>query len=82
MLWLVFSFSHLPFYGQVSHDTLYNHIIRASVDVLYRDGAGRISRDPHTKRHQTRRERLDKPSRLVKILLRANIQLSIWPEVS
>ena len=25
ILWLVFSFSHLPFCGQVSHDTLHNH---------------------------------------------------------
>ena len=38
-------------------------IIRASVDALYRDGAGQISRDPGTKRYQTRRECLPRASK-------------------
>ena len=39
--------------------------IRPSVGALYRDGAGRISRDPRTKHHQTRRERLARASKLI-----------------
>ena len=35
---------------------------RASVETRY--GAGQISRDPRTKRHQTRRERLARASKL------------------
>ena len=34
-----------------------DHSIRASVDALCRDGASEISRDPRTKRLQTRRAR-------------------------
>ena len=37
--------------------------IRASVDALCRDGTSEISRDPRTKRLQTRRERLARPSK-------------------
>ena len=37
--------------------------IRASVDALCRDGTSEISRDPRTKRLQTRRESLAKPSK-------------------
>ena len=37
--------------------------IRASVDALCRDGASEISRDPRTKRLQTRRESLARPSK-------------------
>ena len=36
--------------------------IRASVDALCRDGTSEISRDPRTKRLQTRRESLARPS--------------------
>ena len=36
------------------------HSIRASVDALYRDGTGQISRDPHRKRLKSRREWLAK----------------------
>ena len=36
-------------------------IIRASVDALCRDGTSEISRDPRTKRLQTRRESLARP---------------------
>ena len=49
------------------------NIIRASVDALYRDGAGQISRDPRTKRHQTRRECLPKASKPTVSHSRANI---------
>ena len=38
-------------------------IIRASVDALCRDGTSEISRDPRTKRLQTRRESLAMPSK-------------------
>ena len=38
-------------------------IIRASVDALCRDGTSEISRDPRTKRLQTRRESLARPSK-------------------
>ena len=38
-------------------------IIRASVDALCRDGTSEISRDPLTKRLQTRRESLARPSK-------------------
>ena len=41
-------------------------IIRASVDILYRDSKGQISCDLHIKQHQTRRKRLAKPSKLTK----------------
>ena len=37
--------------------------IRASVDALCRDGTSEISRDPRTKRLQTRRESLARPSK-------------------
>ena len=37
--------------------------IRASVDALCRDGTSEISRDPRTKRLQTRRESLAMPSK-------------------
>ena len=37
--------------------------IRASVDALCRDGTSEISRDPRTKRLQTRRESLGRPSK-------------------
>ena len=54
--------------GNKSHTSKprYNviHIyIRASVDALCRDGASEISRDPRTKRLQTRRESLARPSK-------------------
>ena len=39
------------------------YIIRASVDALCRDGTSEISRDPRTKRLQTRRESLARPSK-------------------
>ena len=39
------------------------YIIRASVDALCRDDASEISRDPRTKRLQTRRESLAMPSK-------------------
>ena len=38
-------------------------LIRASVDALCRDGTSEISRDPRTKRLQTRRESLARPSK-------------------
>ena len=38
-------------------------VIRASVDALCRDGTSEISRDPRTKRLQTRRESLAMPSK-------------------
>ena len=38
-------------------------LIRASVDALCRDGTSEISRDPRTKRLQTRRESLAMPSK-------------------
>ena len=41
----------------------YIAIIRASVDALCRDGTSEISRDPRTKRLQTRRESLARPSK-------------------
>ena len=37
--------------------------IRASVDALRRDGTSEISRDPRTKRLQTRRESIAMPSK-------------------
>ena len=37
-------------------------VIRASVEALCRDGTSEISRDPPTKRLQTRRENLARPS--------------------
>ena len=37
--------------------------VRASVDALCRDGTSEISRDPRTKRLQTRRESLARPSK-------------------
>ena len=40
-----------------------NPYIRASVDALCRDGTSEISRDPRTKRLQTRRESLAMPSK-------------------
>ena len=40
-----------------------NKVIRASVDALCRDGTSEISRDPRTKRLQTRRESLAMPSK-------------------
>ena len=49
--------------------------IRGSIDDLYRDGAGQISRDPHTKRHQTRRERLAKASKQTLSHSSANISI-------
>ena len=39
------------------------HVIRASVDALCRGGTSEISRDPRTKRLQTRRESLARPSK-------------------
>ena len=39
------------------------YIIRASVDALCRDGTNEISRDPRTKRLQTRRESIARPSK-------------------
>ena len=47
-------------YSQLSDLTT---IIRASVDALCRDGTSEISRDPRTKRLQTRRESLAMPSK-------------------
>ena len=41
----------------------YMYSIRASVDALCRDGTSEISRDPRTKRLQTRRESLAMPSK-------------------
>ena len=38
-------------------------VIRASVDALCRDGTSEISRDPRTKRLQSRRESLARPSK-------------------
>ena len=38
-------------------------LIRASVDALCRDGTSEISRDPRTKRLQSRRESLARPSK-------------------
>ena len=51
----------LPFIGFVwaplwSTSTNFPIFIRESVDSLYRDDAGEISRDPRTKRLKTRRE--------------------------
>ena len=43
--------------------TQQNGYIRASVDALCRDGTSEISRDPRTKRLQTRRESLAMPSK-------------------
>ena len=40
-----------------------DRVIRASVDALCRDGTSEISRDPRTKRLQTRRESLARPSK-------------------
>ena len=42
---------------------LYLSVIRASVDALCRDGTSETSRDPRTKRLQTRRESLARPSK-------------------
>ena len=39
-------------------------LIRASVDALYRDGGGQISRDPHTKRYHIWRECFPRASKL------------------
>ena len=54
--------------GRVQHSLLaemYGHTehIRASVDALCRDGTSEISRDPRTKRLQSRRESLARPSK-------------------
>ena len=52
-------------YGMVpskGEDPVYD-VIRASVDALRRDGTSEISRDPRTKRLQTRRESLARPSK-------------------
>ena len=46
----------------VSTETKKVRVIRASVDALCRDGTSEISRDPRTKRLQTRRESLARPS--------------------
>ena len=64
--------SHIMFikllFGQefkkpLRHDILSQvHFIRASVDALCRDGTSEISRDPRTKRLQTRRESIARPS--------------------
>ena len=45
------------------HTLLTTLLIRASVDALCRDGTSEISRDPRTKRLQTRREGLAMPSK-------------------
>ena len=47
----------------VVSDIVVGYIIRASVDALCRDGTSEISRDPRTKRLQTRRESLAMPSK-------------------
>ena len=52
--------------GSVAHSFLplkSRQTIRASVDALCRDGTSEISRDPRTKRLQTRRESLARPSK-------------------
>ena len=54
---------HGDTYGNVHSTILILPIIRASVDALCRDGTSEISRDPRTKRLQTRRESLARPSK-------------------
>ena len=55
-----------PFELHLIRKYLPHILIRASVDPLYRDGTGQISRDPRTKPHQTRRIGLAKPSKLTR----------------
>ena len=43
-------------YGHNAANLCHPYNIRASVDALFRDGAGKISRDPRTKHLKTRRK--------------------------
>ena len=54
-----------------------NHtiIVRESIDSLYRDGTGEISRDPRTKRLKTQWEWLPRPSKYTRNSVRADIYL-------
>ena len=54
---------HFTFSIGVEIGKLFRLHIRASVDALCRDGTSEISRDPRTKRLQTRRESLARPSK-------------------
>ena len=56
--------------------------IRESVDSLYRDDTGEISRDPRTKRLKTRWESLPMPSKHTSNSLRAHIYLYMSPNTS
>ena len=56
--------------------------IRESVDSLYRDDTGEISRDPRTKRLKTRWESLPRPSKHTSNSLRAHIYLYMFPKTS
>ena len=56
--------------------------IRESVDSLYRDDTGEISRDPRTKRLKTRWESLPRPSKHTSNSLRAHIYLYVFPKIS
>ncbi|CAI8054379.1 hypothetical protein GBAR_LOCUS29682, partial [Geodia barretti] len=56
--------------------------IRASVDALCRDDTSEISRDPHTKRLETRREWLAMPSKHTTNHSRVHIYLYTCPKVS
>ena len=53
-----------------------NKIIRASVDALFRDNAGQISRDPRKNCLKTQWERLPRLSKQTRSHSRAGIQLS------
>ena len=66
-------------YNNYTFSALY---IRESVDSLYRDDTGEISRDPRTKRLKTRRESLPRPSKYASNSLRAHIYLYMFPKIS
>ena len=51
----------MPPVPQHSFIVSFTVFIRASVDALCRDGAGEISRDPHTKQLKTLEKSLAKP---------------------
>ena len=61
-----FKEDHKQYVNQVTHageEKEQFSTSRASVDALCRDGTSEISRDPRTKRLQTRRESLARPSK-------------------
>ena len=62
LLCRLYQLPHCPLLTAHYH-IVFNTTIRASVDALCRDGTSEISRDPRTKRLQTRRESLAMPSK-------------------